>query len=139
MADEFDKLARWLTDHQSWFKPSVFEVIREEFQNEVDIAEIETLIVDELMELTLLELTSLRHRGWFHSVDIEENDGMLFLMGNVTSKFCEITQSQLSGQISFFAEAGRLQFDNGESIDVSDFKKLIELAEAYYQLSYRRY
>ena len=141
MSDQVEELVIWLKSHQSWFQPQIFDIILNDFHNELDIAEYETLILDELVELTILELQALRDLGWFESVDIEENDGMLFLMGEPTSKFCQITQLQLQlqGQISFFAEDGHLQFDNGQSIDRQEFKKLIDLSEAYYQISYRRY
>jgi hypothetical protein len=139
MSDQFDQLKSWLTSHRTWFKPQVFKIIADDFQNELDIAEHETLILDELVELTVLELISLRDLGWFHSVDIEENDGMLILMGAVTPKFCEITHFKLHGQISFFADDGQLNCGNGHIIDRQEFEKLIELAEAYWQLSYRQY
>jgi len=106
------------------------------------ISEIERALADQIVILAKDEMLALQKKGWFSETDIEENDGMLSLKGQVTQKFNRLTNSSLSlfETITFWAEDGQLWPSEGQlGKQAKAFVRLIDLAETYYTLSYGNY
>ncbi len=115
-----------------------YDMYRESEVNQL-VDELKNEIINEMISVTRSEMGKLEQFGWLESVDVEENDGMLFLTAETTPKFRKTTKSKLD-EIDFWAENGQIQLASGQSIETPpEFKKLIDMAESFYLLSYDKY
>jgi hypothetical protein len=101
--------------------------------------EIQNEILTNLIDLGSSELTNLEELGWLESSDLEENDGAFVLTAEFTKKFKKATKYKGEMASDFYFENNKIVIDGQSITPPADFKKLNDLSEAYYQLSYSKF